>query len=269
MTIPPERLNERDFIQNEPRKWDVPSWVWFFLLLLFCGLFLQFFMWFWHGKPTASQPPFYRVTNREMSLFLWQNPNFMKKANPDAKRYLFAFDSQDGVAMEPDVADQFVIAPPELLFRYHTWNRLLKKEFSDTPIPVDEFLKFLTYAKEWLPANWPASPDTYEKLIPELPQRQTTDLSKLPQTVLPLEVRIAFQGWNNYFRQRKEIEQLKPTKQEISTFLLAHPNYARNFWRNIDPNYLKSLGVGEELPPNEVPPFLKQALFNAKAGSPS
>lgn len=241
MTIPPQQLKDKDFIQNEPGKWNIPTWVWFFLLLLFCGLLMQFFVWFWHSTATVAvpQPPFYQVTNREMSLYLWQNG--------DLRKPLY----------QTENADQLAIATPEQLFRYHTWNRLLKSEFTNTPVPADDFMKFLSEMPEWLPTNWPAAPDQYKALL--LSKSQPSDLS----TQLPLEVRIAFQGWKN-LSQKDEIDKLQPTKEQIEKFLLAHPHYARNYWRNIEPGYLGSLSAHDSVPDNEVPAFLRQAIFNAQ-----
>ncbi len=265
MTIPPKQLNEKDFIQKEPGN-ILPGWVWFFILLLFCGMLLQFFVWFSHGKKTVAQPPFYQVTNRDMSLFLWQNTEFMRKTTLYDRHYLPAFDSQDGVALQTDLADQLVIGPPELFFRYHTWNRQIKREFTNTPIPVDEFLKFLAYAKEWLPANWANAPEEYQKLIPTLPQRTTTDLSSLAYSELPLDVRIAFQGWQNNFENAAEIEKAQFTNPQVMKFLLSHPHFARNFWRNISPDYLGTLAANKgTIPDKEIPSFLRQALYNATA----
>lgn len=273
MTTPQKPLNEKDFIQPEPGR-IVPAWVWFFILLLFCGMLLQFFVWIWHGKKNqtvqVAQAPFYQVTNRDMSLFLWQNQAFLQKKDPSDKRYLPAFDTHEGVALETDLADQLVIGPPELLFRYHTWVRQVKNEFSNTPIPVDEFLKFLAYAKEWLPANWPQAPEGYQKLVPSLPQRTTTDLSTLSYADLPLDVRLAYQGWQNHFVHGLEIERAEYTNPDVMKFLLAHPHYARNFWRNIYPDYLKSLATNKgSIPDKELPSFFRQALYNFSAVAPA
>ena len=37
-------------------------------------------------------------------------------------------------------ADEWVVAPPELLFLYHTWRREASGEFSPRPIPREEFM---------------------------------------------------------------------------------------------------------------------------------
>lgn len=265
MAIPPDN---KDLIEPRAGKGIVPAWVWFFLLLLIAGMLMQFFMWYWNGTQTAvPQTPFYQVTNRQMSLFLWQNPDFLKRGSNVKGRYLPAFGSEDQVALDHAAADDLVIAPPPVLFRYHAWDRQVRKEFTNTPIPVDEFLKFLAYAKEWLPDNWPDAPEKYVQLIPELPKRQVLDLSKLPYTALPAEVRIAFQGWQNSFAQADQISSVKMTYQQYISFLLKHPYYARNFWRNIVPDYVVSLSQGKvdqqsEIPADEIPPFLRLAYFN-------
>jgi len=80
---------------------------------------------------------------------------------------------------------------------------------------------------------------------------------------LPLDVRIAFQGWENYFKDKEAINQIKVTRKQLQEFLESHPHYARNYWRNIVPNYLKGHGEEDsELSPDELTPFLRTALFN-------
>lgn len=56
--------------------------------------------------------------------------------------YLPGFQYIDKLSIEPNMADLYAVAPPELLFLYHTWNRLLSPEFITRPIQLSEFKEF-------------------------------------------------------------------------------------------------------------------------------
>lgn len=269
---PEPELDEKDFIQNGMTKNPFPLYVWIFLGAVLLSLLLGIGNWY-QGKFAGliNRSPFLQVTNRELSLFLWQNPEFMRANVKEKANYLPGFNYIDSVTMDLASADQYVSAPPELLFRYHTWNRLIKDEFSETAIPKAEFIKFLRDVPEWHPRYWPAAPKEYIELTDHLDKVTTDDLSKLSKEKLPVEVRLAFQGWHNFFIDGEAINDLKPTVGQMESFISSHPHYARNYWRNIvmdhTPRYLsdlqtKSTKSDEVVPSEELTSFLRVAFFN-------
>ena len=273
MTPPKQELSEKDFINESYSKNPFPFWLWLFLVTAFTAIIWGSSSWYFSKLGHLMQSsPFLQVTNRELSLFLWQNPEFMRVNAKDKNGYLPGFKYVDKVTMELGDADQFVVAPPELLFRYHTWHRLVSQEFSPRPIPAKEFIDFLNYVEEWKPLNWPAAPEGYIKFVEGLSKEKgDEDLSHQPLTVLPQEVRLAFQGWRNFFKEGDAINLLQPTYGELTQFLKTSPHYARNYWRNIvetlRPNYLKTYTFGkfepdEKVPDDQLSSFLKVALYN-------
>lgn len=164
--------------------------------------------------------------------------------------------------MEVPFADDFVIAPPEVLFRYHAWHRLVGNALTERPILASEFRSFLQYAPEWLPENWPDAPKGYVEVIQDLGAQD--DLT----TSLPFQVRQAFQGWKNYFMEGNAINALVVSKRELEEFLSLFPGYARNNWRNIVGveylSYTLTPGGGNDdpVPATEIPGFLRVALYN-------
>lgn len=255
-------LNEKDFIHEGTGKNPFPLWVWLFLATASLGL-----MWGIANQYTGkinivfNESPFLQVTNRDFSLFLWQNPEFMRINAKEKSNYLPGFKYLDKVTIDLAYADQYVVVPPEVLFRYHVWDRLVKKEFIETPIQMNEFKDFLSYAEEWQPSYWPGAPQDYVKLVKNLADRKDEDLSLLTYQELPLDVRIAFQGWKNYFKDGETINTLSVSSSELQGFLAKHPHYARNYWQNILPNYLKGKDV-EAISGNDLAPFLRAALYN-------
>lgn len=171
-----------------------------------------------------------------------------------------------------DQTENYVEAPPELIFLYHTWDRLIKNEYTPRPIPVEEFKEFLNYTEEWKPQNWPKAPKLYVALIDSLAKGTVSqDLKDMPETTLPLDVKLAFQGWKNYIKEGEDINALTPTYAQLQAFLKSHPHFARNYWRNIveetTPNYLKSFTEGhfdpkDNIPKDEISSFLRVALYN-------
>lgn len=275
MTTPnngPE-LSEKDFINEGYSKNPFPLWLWLFLLTIGIALLWGISNWYTDKVNIVfKESPFLQVTNRDISLFLWQNPEYMRINAKEKANYLPAFQYLDKVTIDLAYADHYAVAPPDLLFRYHTWKRLIKDEFVETPIPLKDFRDFISYAQEWDPAYWPAAPKEYISLVEGLPRSQVQDLSTLPLTTLPLDVRIAFQGWENYFKAGEAVNTMQVTQQQLQDFLNGHPHYARNYWQNILPNYLKSLGAGTKLnrdvvSSGEMASFLKVALYNYLQGS--
>lgn len=268
------QLEEKDFIKEGYRKNPYPFWLWIFLLTAFIAIIWGAEFWFsGFFKKEVSSRPFLNVTNRQFSLFLWQNPSFMRSNVQNKTGYLTAFQFRNTDTMDPVQADTLVEAPPEILFLYHTWFRLIKNEFAERKITVPEFRKFLDAVEEWKPEYWSEAPKDYVQLINSLPSIKIEDLSTLPRTTLPVDVRQAFIGWKNYFIEGSKINAMTPTYAQVKAFLSKYPHYARNFWRNIvdseNMSYLKTLTLGkfepsDLIPENELTPFLKVALYNAE-----
>lgn len=266
-------LSEKDFIQEGYKKNPFPFWLCLFLFTALVAISWGVSNWY-NGKINLlmRDSPFLQVTNREMSLFLWQNPEFMRINVKDKRNYLPAFQYTDKVTIDVANADQYVVAPPELLFRYHTWIRLLMDEFTERPVPLKEFKEFLSYAEEWHPNYWVNAPAGYIQMVKNLPNilsdgKQTDDLAKLSVDEFPVVVRMAFQGWMNYFKEGEAINSLEITTKQMTDFLQGHAHYARNYWQNIvldTPDYLKNWqdkGKGV-VPKNEISSFLRVAVFN-------
>lgn len=271
MAAPGPELEEKNFINEGYSKNPFPLWLWFFLLIALLAMIWGVGNWY-NNKVNLlfRESPFLRVTNRDLSLFLWQNPEYMRINAKEKSAYLPAFNYIDKVTVDVAFADQYAAAPPDLLFLYHTWDRLIKEEFTDRPIPAAEFRDFLGYAEEWQPHYWPDAPEGYVNLVAKLPTSAPADLSLLSKNELPLDVRIAFQGWLNFFKDGEAINTMKVTEGDIGQFLASHPHYARNYWRNIvqenTPDYLKGLtalskGSGA-VPKDRLASFLRVALFN-------
>ncbi|MCB1118831.1 MAG: hypothetical protein KDK65_02605 [Chlamydiia bacterium] len=257
-------IDEEEFINEGHQKNPLP----FLLLLCIFGMVIALF---WGGREwymaqeSATKSPFRQVTNRDFSLFLWQYPHLMRIHAPSKRDYLKSFQYQDKVNIFPGEADQFVDASPELLFHYHTWDRLLKPDEMVRRIPVDEFRFFLNYAEEWKPTNWPEAPAKYASLVVNLPQNTSGDLFP----ALPLDVRRAFIGWKNYLYEGDQIAESTFTAKEVKDFLKAHPTYQRPLWYNLvkDPSYLKGINTlpdEAQIPPETLLAFLRVALYNAK-----
>ncbi len=271
MSIRPPELSEKDFIQNDGPKNDLPYWLWGILFTMIIAL-----IWgagSWYNKKISQEfegNPFLQVTNRQMSIFLWQFPEHMRVNVKTGKAgYLPGFQYIDSLSLEPEMAEDYVIAPPELLFLYHTWHRLLDPEFIPRTLQLPEFKEFLLYAVEWQPKHWPQAPANYIAFANALLKNENIKQEILNNLTLPKEVVQAFQGWKNFFKEGEAINQVSPTYKEMSDFLKVSPNYARNFWRNIVeehyPNYLKSVAAGwtsGTIPGDELTPFLKVAFYN-------
>ncbi len=265
-------LQEKDFIQDSLMKNPLPAWIW--LVVITCLVAVLWGGSSWYSKfmsTEAAQNPFLQVTNREFSLFLWQFPEYMRVNSSSKTSYLPGFQYENKVSLIPAEADKYVVAPPEVLFLYHTWNRLVHSEFVYRSISAQDFKEFLEYAEEWLPQNWPGAPNGYTSFIKTLPQANPSlDLNTLTEAELPLVVRQAFLGWKNYVKEGDAINAVRPALQEIDQFLTKCPHYARNYWRNIVassyPDYLMNtlLNAPKDkiLGNDEVAPFLRVALYN-------
>lgn len=262
------RLQERDFIQDTLSKNPLPFWLWLVLLILLLLLFWGISSWFNQQMDReVSASPFLQVTNRQFSLFLWEFPQYMRSNSRLKTGYLTGFQSEGRESLVAEEADKYVVAPPELLFLYHTWRRLISGEYAPRPIPSEEFKEFLSSERAWQPKYWPEAPKAYQDFVAKLPEG---DLQKASDIALPEEERRAFQGWRNYYKEGKEIEAVQPTFEEMRHFLELYPHYARNYWRNIlldeQPRYLIQMGEQLEgkIPKEQLAPFLKVAFYNYK-----
>jgi hypothetical protein len=281
--VEPSSLSEKDFIHESrrpPTLGSFPLWLWLALLSFAIALL-------WGGasglqnlvKKEVQASPLLEVTNRQFSLFLWQFPSFMRYFAKEKNSYLPGFQYVDKQTMNLSTTEDFVAAPPEILFLYHTWHRLLVNESITRPISPLEFVEFLNQVEEWQPKNWRRAPKSYTQLINSKSYGQVEDLQTLSEEVLPFAVRQAFLGWKNFYKEGDAINQQTYTYGQVLDFLKQYPHYARSFWRNIEQvenrtvagnNYLQSLFspttvIPDDPFPNEqLAPFLKVALFNAQ-----
>lgn len=268
-------LSEKNFIRNGGPINTLPFWLWVALTAIIAALLWGSSDWI-QGffQKEKKHDPFLEVTNREFSVFLWQFPSFMRINMSKKAGYLPGF-LTTAENFSPSTSEEFVSAPPDLIFLYHSWHRLLVPEFISRPIPPQEFDQFLEQLPEWNPSNWPKAPQDYIQLI-DKGYADMSDLQSLPQSALPLIVRQAFLGWKNYFLEGPNINDLEPTFEQVRKFLDKHAHYARNYWRNISEingqkvaglDYLSGFVQGTMIPDAIVPkeqltPFLKIALYN-------
>lgn len=270
-------LSEKDFIQEGYSKNPFPLWIWLALLATLAALLWGGSNWFRQGMENSiDRNPFLQVTNREMSLFLWQFPEFMRGNIPIKEGYLPGINFKGGkMSVVAGEADKFVSAPPEVLFLYHTWSRLLKPESSGRMVSLDAFKEFLGASPEWMPDNWPSAPKGYVSFVSGIDSVSEGDFVR-EWGNLPRDVQIAAVGWLNFNKDGDAIDKVSPSFGEMENFLNSHPNYARNFWRNIllesRPDYLKTnfggkFDAGAKVPSNEMAGFLQFAYFNFIKGS--
>jgi len=259
-----KEIGDNELINEGYSKNPWPLWSWLFVIIG-TMVFLWSIQSSYSGYITEkiSESPFLQVTNREMSLFLWQNPIYMRVNSKTKSGYLTGFEYLEKVNIEEGFAEKIVAAPPELLFLYHTWARLLKSEVPPRKVTPQEFVEFLEYVDEWQPKNWPNAPKGYKDLVDNVFK------SKNLFNDLPLDVKIAFIGWKNYFKEGEAINGANASYGLMQKFLKKYVNYQRANWRNISgEEYLKTLTFGkfqpdEIIPKEEVPPFLRVAFFNA------
>lgn len=263
-------LEEKDFIHEEYRKNPWPFWGWLGVVITFTLLFYGSSLFYYSTLAEQyAHHPFLQVTNREMSLFLWQNPQHMRIHVKKKNGYLPAFQYAERIGLDPEYADDYVVAPPELLFLYHTWHRLLGKVYIPRSISAKEFSTFLSAAPEWLPRFWQKAPIRYIALLDQLQARENENLNLVSFEELPLDVRNAFVGWKNYYFEGDQINALNSTYQDVAHFLAEYPHYGRSYWCNIvGDSYLKTLQDkknSEFMPADELSPLLRVALFNKAA----
>lgn len=275
-----KNLSEKNFIADKgplgpSLRPFLISLLFFFLAFLLLAGIVQVMQRNW--KQIELAKPFLDVTNREISQFLWQFPSYMRVHVKQKTAYMPGFRYIESQTVDPAQADRFVTAPPEVLFLYHTWKRLLSRYFTPRSIPSEEFIEFLNSDTQWQPTNWPEAPSEYTHFVENLSDHPLNeDLSLLPKTMLPIEVRQAFQGWKNYYKEGDFINEVNPTLEEMRGYLEKYPHYARNYWMNITEvegvlvagaNYLLVLDEPNHFPTEFIPAdqlsgFLKVAYFN-------
>jgi hypothetical protein len=272
-------LSEKDFIQESPRPNGFPAWLWLFLVTASIALIWGGAQWIENllSKDVGSKP-FLEVTNREFSVFLWQFPSFLRSNVKQKTGYLTGFQYEKSETIDLNKTEDFVVAPPDLLFLYHTWHRLLYPDYISRPIPPNEFLEFLDHVKEWQPNYWKEAPKDYVTWVESIKSDQKDDLQDVPETTFPLIVRQAFQGWKNYFKDGPAINKMQLTFSQVEKFIKEHPVYARNYWRNIQKianqkvagqtylsDFLSEIKDPEgKVPASQLSSFLRLALFNAE-----
>lgn len=266
-------IEDKELATKKPPKKDSSTFlVWtavFFSLLAILWGYSGFLM--DYVKVASENKPFLQVSNRQLSVFLWQFPNLLRQNVKNRTDYLTGFDLENRVGIKPGYADERAIVPPEVLFLYHTWDRLIREEFIHRSISKSEFFEFLTQNPEWMADKWKEAPAEYTEMVNSLDIIPQQDLSSLSQKALPDEVRMAFQGWKNFFSEGDFINFYPVTFSDLKRFLDQSPHYARNYWINIVkkdyPEYLASFTAGkfkdeDKVPGKEIPPFLKVAIFN-------
>lgn len=260
-------LEEKDFIHEEYGKNPAPFWFWLVFSLTVVGV-IAYITYFTQEKEkaTIASNPFLQVTNRDFSLFLWQNPGFMKQNLKGDRSYLPAWG--DRLTVDPTRADEWVEATPTALFMYHTWSRLVGDYVYSRSISQKEFLKFLEADPQWDPRYWKNAPVPYITLIRWMEGNNYNDLKELSYKELPQVVRQAFIGWKNYTQESQAINTIKPTWRQVWTFLDLYPNFKRSFWINLvkeeRPYYLKNDDVKgtDVVSEDRMDGLLKMALYN-------
>lgn len=279
---PEEVLNGKEITPKKGGLGSQPIWIWIFLLSVLTMIAIGTWNWYQsHFRDLKAEKPFLDVTNRQFSVFLWQFPNYLKENAAIKTGYLPGFEV-DGEGVKLSDAENYVSVSLEILFLYHTWNRLLQPYYIPRPIKPDEFELFLNETQEWLPQYWKKAPKSYVDLVEKQAYKEKEDLQVLTRDELPVVVRQAYQGWQNYYREGSEINALEPTYAEVREFLDSYPNYARNYWRNIDTvafqqvaglDYLlifldPPANEEEVIPKNQLATFMKVALYNFRQAKP-
>lgn len=201
-----------------------------------------------------ERSPFLKVTNRDLSVFLWHFSEYMPQHVKNKNGYLPGFEYTNRIGIILGEADKFCQAPPEVLFLYHTWDRLLAKESIERPISISEFLMFLEMHPEWKYENWSNAPEYYAGSLRDL-QLSTSDT--FVQDV-PRIVKQAFQGWKNYCLEGDRINCMEYSAVDIQNFIERHPGYSLNLWGNIISEFPISITKLSPL----LPSFIKVALYN-------
>lgn len=263
-------LEEQEFIHEGLGKNPRPFWFWLTICVLATAFIWIVSNWAEDEKEAVyGSTPFLQVTNRDFSLFLWQNPEFMKRNLKSNRNYLSAWGND--LTVDPEEAEKWVEAPNDALFMYHTWKRLVGDYFYPRNIPQKEFTEFLKADPQWHPKYWKKAPDAYITLVKWIEAgSKFDDLKEVSYNELPKIVRQAFVGWKNFTKESEKINSIRPTFRQIWTFLNYYPNFKRPFWINLvrqeRPNYLKSemgqVSGFETVPDSEMDGLLQMGIYN-------
>lgn len=222
--------------------------LWLFLALLLLVGVLLWLIGQWNAailSQKQKESPFLQVTHRDFSVFLWQHPQFLRSQRGLRPGEWPQVHLPQEIPLSPEEASLYVDAPEEVLFRYHTWDRLLSEaSIGLRSIEPEAFAQFLQENPAWQPKHWPEAPEGYGDVV-----KLANDL----EGMLPLEVKLAFQGWKNTTQDWEQIEQMQVSDDALARFLQEHSAYKTSLWQNIEPGY-----------PQEMPDFLRIALYNFK-----
>ncbi len=261
-------INPSEEKKIRPLPNPMPLWLW---ILIIVGVFA--FLWTGLNRIAISiadkrEITFSKdITNRDISLFLWQNPKYMRIFAIKKSGYLPGFQSKGRVTPNLATVDDVAKGTQELIYLYTTWKILIGDYQNMRKIAVSEYQEFLSYAQEWYPQNWKKAPEDYRYLIEELDTLDIEDMQSLPLSTFPKGARNAFFGWKNFFKEKEQIDQQIITFSDMLNFLEKYPNYSRNHWRNIYPKYLegfleKSVDLQKQIPEDQMQDFLKIGFFN-------
>lgn len=246
---------------------------------IFVAVFAVVVLLFWSGgywlqtavPSLMSSSDFYKVTNRQISTFIWQFPSLRRQYQSGTIGYLPGFDYTTRTGIASGQADVQVQAPKKLLYSYHAWNRLVNLKQPKRIVPMLEFYEFLDFNPEWDPVNWKEAPEAYRQLVRRLQFRSINEAEWVQAAEsIPEETRVTFMGWKNATLEAPFIDEQKITVGQMQDFLEKYPHYARNYWKNLVakdyPLYLLSVWQEKEpqeiLSGGEVAGFLKQAFWN-------
>jgi hypothetical protein len=229
-------MDEKDFIQNNASKDPYPLFIYFAFMLLLIGglLFVRSCERSVRQQQQATYPAL-QVTNRDFQLFLWQHPHFMRLHVKKKSGYLTAFSPIGRGELDPDLAHKWVRAPPELLYRYHRWKRLIDAVIFPRSWSREEWSAFFADNPAW---------------------QEEKEGIKLQQAIL---------GWTNYYLEGDTINEFPIRYAEVLGLVAKYPGFSPDQWQDLNPNYeLKGVGV---VPTGTLPSFVRVAIFNQQAAA--
>ena len=265
-----KELQEKDFIQ-EPTKGGQGPLIFFLFILFIVAIGWGIGSW---RKKTIGQKKreniLLQVSNRDFSIFLWENPQFMRPNKRLGSYYLEDFDGKDKIHLNFLKADKWVQVSHEVLFIYHTWKRLVGQYNYRAPISPFEFKNFVNDCPEWRSINWPNAPKEYKKILMDEKFLYINNLQELSYLELPLKVRKAFLGLKAFYKEGEAINTQEITYGSLRGFLRVYPNFSRNLWLGIYeqdyPNYLLDVDKAhisdyEIVPYDHLSPLLRFAFY--------
>lgn len=268
-----DTLEERKFVQEKYSKDPSYFWIWMAIAAAILTLAWGLQSWYVKNESKNEESPFAAVTQRQFSLFTAQFPEFGSSSNKTA---LFSSSLYGKDKINPSKLEERIEASAELLFLYHTWNRLIAAQQPIRAISSSQFLEFLQSQPQWQPSLWKEAPQNYVLLVNSLMGKKEVANSFLKREELPLMAVLAFQNWLNFGVEQQEIKEMHISDAQEALFLKAYPQYSRSYWQNIlkkrFPKYLLNIEkkaaasaapAGLETPSQEkLPIFFQTALFN-------